>query len=100
MDNNPFAILAGYNSRQPAREAPTKAARQNVLARALKKVEKMKVGQEVKIVSNKATVDKLRKKTGFSLISFGYDAEKGTCFVRRLPDGMVVKRGMKVSQFR
>lgn len=99
MDNNPFAVLAGYKTRQPERAAP-KAPRQNVLARALKKVEKMEVGQEVKIVSNKATVDILRRKTGLSLISFGYDSEKGTCFIRRLPDGTVVKRGMKVSQFR
>lgn len=100
MTNNPFLVLASYNSRLPAKQAAPKAPRQNVLARALKKVEKMEVGQEVKIVSNKATVEILRKKTGFALISFGYDPVAGTCFVRRLPDGTVVKRGMKTSQFR
>lgn len=97
MTGNPFSELAKYQSKVKPEPKPY---REGVLRAALTKVQKLKVGEEVRIVSNKATVDTLRKKTGFALISFGFDQRKGTCMVRRLPDGTEVKRGMKASQFR
>lgn len=97
--SNPFGAMLGQL--QGYKETgKQRAPRSKVLESALKIVQSMEVGDERKIPATKQTVTDLRARTGKAFISFDYDGLKGECWVRRLPDGTTIKRGIKVSQFR